>query len=353
MLYSLQYLRFVAALYVALFHFREIFGQYGGGQKLVNVFSFGYVGVDIFFVMAGFIMVFITGFRGSAMQFATNRLTRIYSGYWPVFLFFLAYKWVFSDINRYIPNGLSMLDSAFLTSYDSRVLLIYPTWSLMYEIFFYLMFAILLALRYVTPAFLMGIGLLLMEAHFQVLDPFWHWFLLNPIQIEFALGILLGVVYRNQDISTRIFRISICMTIFLYAVGVYIGIENGFREMAIWDRVMFFGGGSFFLIYTLLYLEQHGAMPFSRQLKVLGDASYAMYLIHAPLFYILEDNKVLYGVGTKAGPYTLLLLVFTVLCILAVAYHLLIELPLYRLGKQKISNWIPLSASSSRVGWSD
>ena len=90
MLINIQFLRFVAAMLVVFFHCaahlqasRQAPGLlFGFGQ------SAGFAGVDIFFVISGFIMAWTTADdrAADAVAFAKRRVARIYSGYWPFFL---------------------------------------------------------------------------------------------------------------------------------------------------------------------------------------------------------------------------------------------------------------------------
>jgi peptidoglycan/LPS O-acetylase OafA/YrhL len=89
---SIQALRGVAVLSVVAFHALSIEQKYSGGDLLFPDFlRLGQSGVDLFFVISGFVMVTVTkgrfGPNGERMRFLWGRLTRIYPTYW--FYFFL------------------------------------------------------------------------------------------------------------------------------------------------------------------------------------------------------------------------------------------------------------------------
>lgn len=143
-LHNIQVLRAFAALLVVLHHFLPQFDVMGGKNALVTFIStWGFTGVDIFFVISGFIMVY-TSFdkeRGYdvAKTFLIHRLSRIFLGYWPFFLAMLF------TLYRYEPVHLQTLDifgSFSLLNANMFQLVLPVSWSLSYELYFYMMFVL-------------------------------------------------------------------------------------------------------------------------------------------------------------------------------------------------------------------
>ena len=89
-LLTLQVTRGVAANLVVLSHLFTIEAKYTGGQILPTFSLYGIAGVDIFFVLSGFIMVAVAGKNIGAVQFLWRRAARIYPAYWLVSLLVLA-----------------------------------------------------------------------------------------------------------------------------------------------------------------------------------------------------------------------------------------------------------------------
>ena len=90
-LQSIQTLRGIAVLAVVVYHSLNIEKIYGGGDLLLpDFFRLGQSGVDLFFVISGFVMVTVTRGRfarsGEMKRFLWGRLTRIYPTYWFYFL---------------------------------------------------------------------------------------------------------------------------------------------------------------------------------------------------------------------------------------------------------------------------
>ena len=143
-LVSVQFLRAVAALGVVVFHLQPFEQQFLPGPTIApRWFALGDIGVDLFFVISGFIIVESTSNwfdRRHAGQFLWRRLTRIYPIYWFYNLLLLAMFWLQPSVlsaNRQAPD---LLASFLLTPPHGKTLLLI-SWTLMYEVEFYLIFA--------------------------------------------------------------------------------------------------------------------------------------------------------------------------------------------------------------------
>jgi peptidoglycan/LPS O-acetylase OafA/YrhL len=103
MLINVQFLRFAAAMLVVFYHTSSRVRDAGVDQGALFSVSqaLGFAGVDVFFVISGFIMAHTTGSASglrAGWSFARRRVARIYSGYWPFFVFAWAlFAWVNPD----------------------------------------------------------------------------------------------------------------------------------------------------------------------------------------------------------------------------------------------------------------
>ena len=137
-------LRGFAILMVFLFHSLPHYEAMNGGfYSLKFLMSYGFVGVDIFFVICGFIMMHLssTERENGAGVFLRKRIVRIYAGYWPCLLIAMIELGVNSPVGF---DRISLFNSIFLTSIDMNQLVIPVTWSLTYELYFYVLFAVLI-----------------------------------------------------------------------------------------------------------------------------------------------------------------------------------------------------------------
>lgn len=141
MILSLQYLRGIAAILVVLYHYRgelnASYAQKGLGDLL---FSNGYIGVDLFFMVSGFVIMLSTEKDKSSLSFAIKRIFRLY----PVYIVCL----ILCTYLLSKPIDLSFYKSLFFIPLymNSQApwfgySLIYTAWTLMYEIIFYFIFS--------------------------------------------------------------------------------------------------------------------------------------------------------------------------------------------------------------------
>lgn len=142
---SIQILRAIAALAVVLFHSHFAVASFPSGFKFSIPFisKYGYFGVDLFFVISGYIIAHITiGKKFSFLSFSTKRFFRIYPIYW---IFCLLSYYLYTN------NGLFFGPKDFTLSNLATSLIILPIdgspaygvgWSLEHEIIFYSITAI-------------------------------------------------------------------------------------------------------------------------------------------------------------------------------------------------------------------
>lgn len=136
MIRSLQILRGVAALLVVGFHARPVM-DIPADSWLDSLFSMGYAGVNLFFIISGFIMCYTTDSRTKPLKFIGRRLVRIAPLYWLLLLFHKGLRSL-TDPQTYLSMFFIPL------SPQSPPFLGYATWmvgwTLNYEMFFYLVF---------------------------------------------------------------------------------------------------------------------------------------------------------------------------------------------------------------------
>ena len=175
MLYNIQFLRFVAAMLVVIYH--SAAGLPANDSVFQAVFSaggsLGFAGVDIFFVISGFIMAHTSanhsGFTDS-FDFVRRRLARIFSGYWPFFVLALV---IFGYFRPEHFADSNLLKSFFLWPQTLNHILLELTWTLSYELYFYLLFSLLILFskpRNRHVYILLGFTLLLFSTFIAILS---------------------------------------------------------------------------------------------------------------------------------------------------------------------------------------
>lgn len=285
---ELQALRAIAALSVLLFHARISLPATSGLDALKGCLFFGFVGVDIFFVVSGYVVTW-TATRihsfADARLFVLRRVGRIYGGYWPV-LALCAVLPLFA-VPSVHPGG-QWLSSALLIQpvMDSNVLPV--AYTLVYELWFYALLTAAMVcvttasgrrnLLIASAAFLLGWQAVLMLSDFQA----WRTgqvplpFFLSGLLLEFLAGALI-YFYRQS------------MTVFVQRCAALVLLAGGLSAMvAFWPL---FGltlvraaiGGAVGAGALLLALSwQAHAAPGNKPgwWHRLGDASYSLYLLH-------------------------------------------------------------------------
>ena len=136
MLFSIQFLRFVAAFGVVLHHSTD------GFHGHVNVFA---AGVDVFFVLSGFVISYSTKPGETVYEFAAKRFIRVLPMYWLATAAYIGFKYLFW---RDLPDQESFIRSIFLIPVlgVNWVPIYFLGWTLVYECAFYGLFGLLMIL---------------------------------------------------------------------------------------------------------------------------------------------------------------------------------------------------------------
>jgi exopolysaccharide production protein ExoZ len=274
---NIQALRGCAALLVAIGH-----GARGGTaphQILAFVSWFAYSGVDIFFVISGFIVSDAAKRAARAeprvrasIGFALRRIFRIFPLYWIALAVAISLGgWI-----HIAPAGWpqsSAASMAFLTTIWITPLS--AAWSLAFEAYFYLALTIiiLLAGRQVDFGIFVWLVLQTLWIGFRPSNP---WSVgSNELIYEFAFGWLIGLVQGLGNNKTAWCAGIGALT--LWICGAWLTADRGLLLPR--PRMETFGVGSALLLYALLRLEISGVRA-PRFLQRLGDASYSIYLWH-------------------------------------------------------------------------
>ncbi|MGA7389932.1 MAG: acyltransferase [Pseudolabrys sp.] len=284
-LLTLQVTRGVAANLVVLSHLFTIEAKYTGGQILPTFSLYGIAGVDIFFVLSGFIMVAVAGKNIGAVQFLWRRAARIYPAYWLVSLLVLATSlaeptWVNSSVTAPIS-----LWRSFLLVPDSTLPLLAVGWTLIHEVYFYLVFAVLLALRIPIPTGLLGWGLgllivIVLGGDYLTSFPVGR-VCTNPLTAEFVMGAAIGVLYDHKPMRGAGWACAIGLAMLaasIVFVAPALPLANN-THLDAW-RVALFGIPAALIVYWLAALEQNAVRVPAKLFVALGDWSYATYLTH-------------------------------------------------------------------------
>lgn len=301
---SIQILRFLAASLVVI------------GHCASGYFAVGSVGVDIFFVVSGFIITKVLPQR-TVREFITDRVTRIYPIYWVFALPMTLLLWD-GDRARLLATGsLWPLWPDFHRSYLA------VGWTLHFELLFYAGAALVLWRRYL---FLPLVGLYGLALCLNMIGGgSLAGFVGSTMVFEFFMGVALATLRPTRAVRTgAVAMILSALAIVLVARPEFGIIENMFDGGA-WQRPLLWGVPAALIVWGGLQFEGWLKTTPWRLLSRGGDSSYALYLSH-PLFL---------AIAAPTNPYVLLLLGPPVLIALGFAAHSWIEKPLL-LGTRRL-----------------
>lgn len=340
---GVQYLRAFAASSVLLHHALD---QYPQTHALMPNGAFQ-GGVDIFFVISGFIMMHTTAHRRmTGTEFLKRRLLRIAPLYW-IMTLFVAMLAVLApaalrDTVFTVPHFVASLlffpypNPARLLNYDPLIKL---GWTLNYEMFFYLVFALLIFLAPARRFLALLLSFLLLIATTRLLaigsGPFLFWS--DPIVLEFVSGCALGVLAYNG--VTHQLPPWLAGTLLALSVIGFLTLPQ--PDTTSWMRLVHRGLPATGIVLAVISLESCLPRPtrgFWKFAHLLGDASYSLYLAH------LYAVRALTHVWDKWGPAVttpLIALAFTLVCIClglatGLATYWLIEKPATRFARARL-----------------
>ena len=329
-LHGIQYLRAFAALAVVAFH---------AAVRTDGHFAIGAAGVDIFFVISGFIMWVISQNRPvSPARFFRERIRRIVPIYWFATCVMVAGALAGLFPNMKLTLGHVLGSLLFIPHRSPTHGEIWPVlvqgWTLNFEMVFYAVFAVTLFLpsKVRLPALavifilLAGLGLLSESRNPLILT------YTNPIILEFLIGALIGKLWLAGNVpspSVGLGLIAAALLGFTFVGVTYVGFSP-----------FVFGPLAAALVIGSLALEKGGALRHLRPLTYLGDGSYSIYLWHT-----MAISVVIKCAGwLSLAPWLTFVLAFFVGSAVGIAAYELLERPLTKIFNRRR----PLTAKGSQ-----
>lgn len=291
-LLSIEVARGIAAVIVVLYHASRHFDKDIGFAAGKQIFQFGHAGVDFFFVISGFIILFVhggdLGRPDRLVHYSLRRFTRIYPIYWVILGLTIALA---------LWPGRHALPSAFDLAWAALLLpttadpVVGVAWSLQHEIIFYVLFAVLILHRGTGMALLaLWLGVILFSLFSgRTIAPTNF---TSAFNLEFFLGMAVAQWLRNGTIPFARGVFLTGLTAFMAASGIEVlGYFDGYQP---WARLVY-GVPSALMILGLVEMERKGNMRLPAPLHGLGRASYSIYLFH------LTGIGISYKLWTAAG----------------------------------------------------
>lgn len=288
----LDALRGVAVLSIVLMHYTTNFRTiYGLSNTETFDFKYGYLGVQLFFMISGFVIFMTLDNVKSSKEFIVKRFVRLYPTYWLCILITLAVIY-FSDFDKLkvnlsdIPWNFTMFQD-FFTPYITIRHIDGVYWSLMPELFFYGFMLTLYHFKLFNHIKIIGFIWLLISVIYYTLDL--HAFKLGIIfnlrwSPFFFAGIMFYILWRDNNEKKKIENyILILFSLLSYLIINLFKIEGSLES----NNVEGFVVSLFFIFFLLFVNHKLDFLGKIKPLLFLGKISYPWYLLHQNIGYII------------------------------------------------------------------
>lgn len=333
---GIQMLRGIAATLVVLHHSLE--ESLAISPHIVPnwLIACGASGVDIFFVISGFIIYSVTYARESrtrepAAVFLLKRFIRIFPLYW-LCLFATLALWRSGLFYRNLPLDANIFTSSlFLLPCDK--LIIYVSWTLVFELYFYYLFTITLYFRsarlsVVATTIFICLGLL--AGQFLPEGALKH-FLTNPIALEFCFGLILAHFIHSPIFRGAWLRYLWLPGFILIAVAAILIENTSNRTAGPVASVRFLAWGLPAVLVTLSFIKtQFEGSALTRILVPAGDASYSIYLTHPMIMIVFAFLMKHHVIRATSFTIVLPLVVAGIAVVFGLLVHYFTERPILR-----------------------
>ncbi len=335
---GIQYLRGVAVILVVLSHAEGIanLDKYFGTLAWNGILTRGTIGVDLFFVISGFIIAHVALKRNTLeprldiASFLKKRAVRILPFMW---LCIIGYSTL-----RYLGRG-SFAPLPYL-----KAMVLWPIgdiapnaiWTLRHEMLFYCTFAVsilvlwrplkwLLLIYFLSPLFYWGI-----YVNFAGSTSLWADFFFSRVNMLFGCGYLLGICFlmypqlRATKVLPHWVIVALSGPLLLAYSNIYGQLFGATRQ------VLLTGAMSLFIVFCSLIVNTRSSLTI---FELLGNASYSIYLTHSA--FLSASLGVMHSVMPMISVKMAITVAVIFTVILGFSVHLFVERPLIL----KLSRW--------------
>ena len=333
-IYSLQYLRAFAAIWVLLTHVLQLCEV-----RPNDVFWAGQWGVDIFFLLSGFIIYLTTRENSSWVNFSIKRIFRIYPAYLLILALYLLYNSTFAlntselamrGVKNLICNILMLPISGPITT---KSLIVGQAWSTVFELYFYSLFAILLFFkkpkRYILPFIMVmcaaGYGYRLLGFPVTGVLGFLSSVMGSKHIIFFLEGVMLAICYEKGWLKQMGKRVYFLLFFLLQLFYVWLMTNTYSQVYSILISPCVFVG----VLLLNNYIRKESW--WNKALSFCGDISFSIYLVHILIIKIIMNN-----IGIE-NLYAVIALSLLLTLITSAVIYLLVEKRFINLAKQLVN----------------
>lgn len=354
-IYFIEVLRGFSSLFVVAYHVAGVLmGAYsfwpGMGRDL---FKNGNAGVDIFFMISGFIICFATQKKESA--FRSNFLIRRFFRIYPLFIICLSIAWLTYNF-RYPLSQYIYSSTLMLNDYSGRAPffgynMLYPAWTIAYEVLFYLVFFIAMSVshkhRMIISSAIIVVSMVVIQLLFKGQISFYGGFssysesmgafsplltmMGSPMMLEFVNGMFFYVIFSNYKANNSVVLACSFMILALASTSMF-GIFNvemhGITEKGAIAAAIFI---------SFMFAEIYGLQIKSTLTKFFSDISYSLYITHVIVLRYYLDVMKHFGFSDYPKGIFSFVMIFIMCIAVAFIFHITIEKYFIMLGKRLIS----------------
>ena len=341
---NIQALRGVAVLGVILVHLTKIEEKYFHGNTILPGFlHIGISGVDLFFVISGFVMVTITrGLfqnRSALYGFFYNRTTRIYPLYWFYSLLALMVFLIRPGMVNSSQGSHVNIIASFLLLPQDIAPLIMVGWTLIHEMYFYLVFAVLLLFpeRWLLPLLIIwGVVAIGIVPELELTGNPFIAVATSPFTLEFIAGCVIAYTYfiKKYNSSVLHYFIIVSLVWWLVGYGIFVVETHALEPLSVWIRILIFGIPATLVVFSLVNIEREMGQKLPNWLILIGNASFSIYLSH---ILVISALGRIWGVGLIKNPwmnFTALLTIFLSAIAIGILSYQRLERPLLRFTRR-------------------
>ncbi len=318
-IWSIQYLRAISALGVVLFHSLD---------NTPYAWEFGAIGIHIFFGISGFLIYHIAGTQAiSPGKFLSQRIRRIAPPYWIATVGVLvAMRIVPGFFWQASADPVHVLKSLFFipqTGVDGGIYpILYQGWTLDYEMFFYATFALCLFLPIGRRLWALTAVIVLLSciglADAPAANPLIATYT-APICLAFVGGAWVAKLYERAALP------GFATSATLFAAGwACLWLSWRSEAASVWLPPFAIAASVAAILFGAVALERGGHVPKWRAPRLLGEASYSIYLFQTYGFATVARLTLHLGTGLRVAAYA------TAATLWGLAMYAFVEMPLQR-----------------------
>jgi peptidoglycan/LPS O-acetylase OafA/YrhL len=279
----------LGAVLVLTYHFGAVEMQYGHERLITPLLSYASVVIDAFFIVSGFLMGALyqrtPASRSAVAEFVVRRLARICPAYWLITSAIFA-VWALSGhalLSHLVGADPHLISSLLLVPTASRPVL-EVAWTLLHEVYFYLGFAVLLAVKPAWRASGLALWAVGVVAGYGLLtSPQAHpglALMVSPYTLEFIVGVCMG--WWAPSMRRHAPRASLAAAALVWVGAMALTGFSPARKLALPEalRIGLDGLVAFLLVYGVIAADLKRLWRCPSQLVAAGDWSYALYLVH-------------------------------------------------------------------------